>query len=202
LEYFVRSMPPPVPAGVLRGGLYACSCKSYIQQQTTNSSPYFNPTYTRTGLAKPVLDRHEVVSDNGDVQQKRTRRRNEVRPPPRLSTYHVELQRAAADVLRLALPRPAARLLFRRALLVQFRRAAQPLEGPWVCRHTHHCAHTCTAVLRADEAPPRTCVARQRGVCVLASVMMSSATRFRMPISSKRTVEASTSPVTGARQSF
>ena len=32
-------------------------------------SPYFNPTYTRTGWIgqPPVLDRHEVVTDNGDV---------------------------------------------------------------------------------------------------------------------------------------
>ena len=32
--------------------------------------PYFNPTYTsRTGWIgqPPVLDRHEVVTDNGDV---------------------------------------------------------------------------------------------------------------------------------------
>ena len=33
------------------------------------SSPYFNLTYTRTGWIgqPPVLDRHEVVTDNGDV---------------------------------------------------------------------------------------------------------------------------------------
>ena len=32
-------------------------------------SPYFNPTYTRTGWIgqPPVLDRHEVVTINGDV---------------------------------------------------------------------------------------------------------------------------------------
>ena len=32
-------------------------------------SPYFDPTYTRTGWIgqPPVLDRHEVVTDNGDV---------------------------------------------------------------------------------------------------------------------------------------
>ena len=38
---------------------------SYIIQV----SPYFDPTYTRTGWIgqPPVLDRHEVVTDNGDV---------------------------------------------------------------------------------------------------------------------------------------
>ena len=38
----------------------------YDQQQI---SPYFDPTYTRTGWIgqPPVLDRHEVVTDNGDV---------------------------------------------------------------------------------------------------------------------------------------
>ena len=41
-----------------------------IQKQL---SPYFNPTYTRTGWIDrwigqpPVLDRHEVVTDNGEV---------------------------------------------------------------------------------------------------------------------------------------
>ena len=39
--------------------------------QTTQQqiSPYFNPTYTRTGWIgqPPVLDRYEVVTDNGDV---------------------------------------------------------------------------------------------------------------------------------------
>ena len=32
-------------------------------------SPYFNPTYTRTGWIgqPPVLDRHEVVTIDGDV---------------------------------------------------------------------------------------------------------------------------------------
>ena len=40
-----------------------CVC-TYIQV-----SPYFDPTYTRTGWIgqPPVLDRHEVVTDNGDV---------------------------------------------------------------------------------------------------------------------------------------
>ena len=35
----------------------------------TQVSPYFDPTYTRTGWIgqPPVLDRHEVVTDNGDV---------------------------------------------------------------------------------------------------------------------------------------
>ena len=37
-----------------------------VQQQI---SPYFNPTYTRTGWIgqPPVLDRHEVVTIDGDV---------------------------------------------------------------------------------------------------------------------------------------
>ena len=41
-----------------RGALF------YIQ-----SSPYFDPTYTRTGWIgqPPVLDRHEVVTIDGDV---------------------------------------------------------------------------------------------------------------------------------------
>ena len=39
-------------------------CPSYIQ-----SSPYFDPTHTRTGGIgqPPILDRLEVVTDNGDV---------------------------------------------------------------------------------------------------------------------------------------
>ena len=38
----------------------------YDQQQI---SPYFDPTYTRTGWIgqPPVLDRHEVVTIDGDV---------------------------------------------------------------------------------------------------------------------------------------
>ena len=38
----------------------------YNKQQI---SPYFNPTYTRTGWIgqPPVLDRHEVVTIDGDV---------------------------------------------------------------------------------------------------------------------------------------
>ena len=38
-------------------------------QQRPQIIPYFNPTYTRTGWIgqPPVLDRHEVVTDNGDV---------------------------------------------------------------------------------------------------------------------------------------
>ena len=37
---------------------------TYIQ-----SSPYFDPTHTRTGWIgqPPILDRLEVVTDNGDV---------------------------------------------------------------------------------------------------------------------------------------
>ena len=40
---------------------------STTQQQQI--SPYFDPTYTRTGWIgqPPVLDRHEVVTDNGEV---------------------------------------------------------------------------------------------------------------------------------------
>ena len=43
------------------GGGAACM---YIQ-----SSPYFDPTHTRTGWIgqPPILDRLEVVTDNGDV---------------------------------------------------------------------------------------------------------------------------------------
>ena len=35
----------------------------------TQSSPYFDPTHTRTGWIgqPPILDRHEVVTGNGDV---------------------------------------------------------------------------------------------------------------------------------------
>ena len=38
-------------------------------QQQQQISPYFNPTYTRTGWIgqPPVLDRHEVVTIDGDV---------------------------------------------------------------------------------------------------------------------------------------
>ena len=45
------------------------SCCCCLQQQQQQISPYFNPTYTRTGWIgqPPVLDRHEVVTDNGDV---------------------------------------------------------------------------------------------------------------------------------------
>ena len=37
--------------------------------QQQQISPYFNPTYTRTGWIgqPPVLDRHEVVTIDGDV---------------------------------------------------------------------------------------------------------------------------------------
>ena len=37
--------------------------------QLQQISPYFNPTYTRTGWIgqPPVLDRHEVVTIDGDV---------------------------------------------------------------------------------------------------------------------------------------
>ena len=42
-----------------------CMYVMYVQQ----ISPYFDPTYTRTGWIgqPPVLDRHEVVTDNGEV---------------------------------------------------------------------------------------------------------------------------------------
>ena len=41
--------------------------RTLFQQQQI--SPYFNPTYTRTGWIgqPPVLDRHEVVTIDGDV---------------------------------------------------------------------------------------------------------------------------------------
>ena len=41
---------------------------SWVRQQQ-QISPYFNPTYTRTGWIgqPPVLDRHEVVTIDGDV---------------------------------------------------------------------------------------------------------------------------------------
>ena len=41
----------------------ACACN------TIQSSPYFDPTYTRTGWIgqPPILNRHEVVTIDGDV---------------------------------------------------------------------------------------------------------------------------------------
>ena len=40
-----------------------------LVQQQQQISPYFNPTYTRTGWIgqPPVLDRHEAVTIGGDV---------------------------------------------------------------------------------------------------------------------------------------
>ena len=54
----------PVPSRVCMFSV--CGRLFPLQQQI---SPYFNPTYTRTGWIgqPPVLDRHEVVTDNGDV---------------------------------------------------------------------------------------------------------------------------------------
>ena len=44
--------------------VHVCVWWAYIQ-----SSPYFDPTHTRTGWIgqPPILDRLEVVTDNGDV---------------------------------------------------------------------------------------------------------------------------------------
>ena len=49
-------------------------CLGWKQQQqlfgwNIQSSPYFDPTYTRTGWIgqPPILNRHEVVTINGDV---------------------------------------------------------------------------------------------------------------------------------------
>ena len=46
--------------------MYAPRARAHKKKQI---SPYFNPAYTRTGWIgqPPVLDRHEVVTDNGDV---------------------------------------------------------------------------------------------------------------------------------------
>ena len=61
------------------GGIRLTATRSAIVQLPTQQqrggrgqqqiSPYFNPTYTRTGWIgqPPVLDRHEVVTVNGDV---------------------------------------------------------------------------------------------------------------------------------------
>ena len=51
----------------------ACCCcrrrRARRRRQQQQISPYFNPTYTRTGWIgqPPVLDRHEVVTIDGDV---------------------------------------------------------------------------------------------------------------------------------------
>ena len=44
------------------------SCCMYVCVRI-QSSPYFDPTHTRTGWIgqPPILDRLEVVTDNGDV---------------------------------------------------------------------------------------------------------------------------------------
>ena len=46
------------------GAITAAAVHTYIQ-----SSPYFDPPHTRTGWIgqPPILDRLEVVTDNGDV---------------------------------------------------------------------------------------------------------------------------------------
>ena len=50
----------------------ACNIPAFVHIASLYNNklgPYFNPTYTRTGWIgqPPVLDRHEVVTDNGDV---------------------------------------------------------------------------------------------------------------------------------------
>ena len=52
------------PTALLVPPSHGTSERSYIQ-----SSPYFDPTHTRTGWIgqPPILDRLEVVTDNGDV---------------------------------------------------------------------------------------------------------------------------------------
>ena len=49
-----------------RAVLCCCCC---LRNNNNKLGPYFDPTYTRTGWIgqPPVLDRHEVVTDNGDV---------------------------------------------------------------------------------------------------------------------------------------
>ena len=59
---------PLAPYNLGKGGIINNndSKLSLLQQQ---SSPYFDPTHTRTGWIgqPPILDRLEVVTDNGDV---------------------------------------------------------------------------------------------------------------------------------------
>ena len=52
------------PGGPLSYLLPVTCCFPYIQ-----SSPYFDPTHTRTGWIgqPPILNRHEVVTIDGDV---------------------------------------------------------------------------------------------------------------------------------------
>ena len=58
---------PPRRARAVRGS------PAYINNNNIHTyiqvSPYFDPTYTRTGWIgqPPVLDRHEVVTIDGDV---------------------------------------------------------------------------------------------------------------------------------------
>ncbi len=49
--------------------VYVCVCVCVRLRRQQQISPYFNPTYTRTGWLgqPPVLDRHEVVTIDGDV---------------------------------------------------------------------------------------------------------------------------------------
>ena len=52
--------------------MYVCMCvceRLVVVVQQQQISPYFDPTHTRTGWIgqPPILDRLEVVTDNGDV---------------------------------------------------------------------------------------------------------------------------------------
>ena len=49
--------------------LCGAACRGVQQQQHIQSSPYFDPTHTRTGWIgqPPILNRHEVVTIDGDV---------------------------------------------------------------------------------------------------------------------------------------
>ena len=55
--------------GADRGGAPRPHKEVRDRHNTQQISPYFNPTYTRTGWIgqPPVLDRHEVVTIDGDV---------------------------------------------------------------------------------------------------------------------------------------
>ena len=55
--------------GIGTGGGGACLKPSGALAAYIQSSPYFDPTHTRTGWIgqPPILDRLEVVTDNGDV---------------------------------------------------------------------------------------------------------------------------------------
>ena len=47
---------------------FKCSARSAVER-LSQSSPYFDPTHTRTGWIgqPPILNRHEVVTIDGDV---------------------------------------------------------------------------------------------------------------------------------------